>query len=144
MKLIRGAIVTMNPARWVIEDGAVLIDGAEIAAVDEFTTLRALHPNTVVVGSATDLVAPGYINSHQHLTGDRLIQSSIPDDLPPGDSIFKWSVPVHAEHSGDDDELAATLTLAESLLNGITRPLRRGRLLTPNELLLPQGVLALG
>ncbi|MDC0359252.1 amidohydrolase family protein [Acidimicrobiales bacterium] len=133
MKLIRGAIVTMNPARWVIEDGAVLIDGAEIAAVDEFATLRALHPNTVVVGSATDLVAPGYINSHQHLTGDRLIQSSIPDDLPPGDSIFKWSVPVHAEHSGDDDELAATLTLAESLLNGITSTFEAGTVAHPER-----------
>jgi len=131
--LIRPAIVTMNPARSVIADGAALIDGAEIAAVDEFATLRALHPNTAVVGSATDLVAPGYINSHQHLTGDRLIQSSIPDDLPPGDSIFKWSVPVHAQHSGDDDELAATLTLAESLLNGITSTFEAGTVAHPER-----------
>ena len=29
------------------------------------------------------LVVPGYVNAHQHLTGDRLVQSVIPDDLPP-------------------------------------------------------------
>jgi 5-methylthioadenosine/S-adenosylhomocysteine deaminase len=126
MKLVRGAIVTMNPRREVIDDGAVLIDGATITAVGSFADLREAHPDATVFGTATDLVVPGYINGHQHLTGDRLIQSAIPDDLPPGDSIFKWSVPIHAAHSGDDDELAATLTLAESLTNGITTTFEAG------------------
>lgn len=133
MKLVRGAVITMDPERRIIDDGAVLVDGALIAAVGAFAVLQAAHPDADVVGSATDLVVPGYINSHQHLTGDRLIQSSIPDDLPPGDAIFAWSVPVHAAHTGDDDELAATLTLAESLMNGITSTFEAGTVAYPER-----------
>ena len=64
MKLIRGAIVTMNPARWVIEDGAVLIDGAEIAAVDELELAGDQKKQIVADLAATlfdefgDLVVP--------------------------------------------------------------------------------------
>lgn len=133
MKLIRGTVVTMNPERQIIDDGGVLLDGAIIMGVGPFAELRSTHPDAVVHGVATDLVVPGYINGHQHLTGDRLIQSSIPDDLPPGDAIFKWAVPVHAEHTGDDDELSATLTLAESLMNGVTSTFEAGTVAHPKR-----------
>ena len=49
------------------------------------------------------------INAHQHLTGDPLVRSCIPDLLAPGASIFEWSVPLHGAHTGDDDEMSATL-----------------------------------
>ncbi len=133
MKLIRGAVVTMDPERRIIDEGAVLIDGSSIASVGGYAQLAAAHPDAEVAGSATDLIVPGYINGHQHLTGDRLIQSSIPDDLPPGDAIFTWSVPVHAEHTGDDDELSATLTLAESLKNGVTSTFEAGTVAHPDR-----------
>ncbi len=133
MKLVRGAVVTMDPDRRVIDDGAVLVDGALIAAVGTFRELTKLNPDAPVTGLATDLVVPGYLNGHQHLTGDRLIQSTIPDNLPPGDAIFTWAVPVHAEHTGDDDELSATLTLAESLMNGITSTFEAGTVAHPER-----------
>ena len=133
MQLIRGSIVTMNPGRDIIGDGAVLVDGATIAAVGRFDDLLADHPDANVSGSASDLVLPGYVNGHQHLTGDRLIQSSIPDDLAPGEAIFTWVVPIHAEHTGDDDELSATLTLAESLCNGITSTFEAGTVAHPDR-----------
>ncbi|BAN04518.1 amidohydrolase family protein [Ilumatobacter coccineus] len=134
MRIIRGTVVTMNPGREIIDNGAVLIDGTEIAAVGRFDEVRAASPDAKVSGSTSDLVAPGYINGHQHLTGDRLIQSSIPDDLPPGESIFTWVVPIHAEHTGDDDELSATLTLAESLTNGITTTFEAGTVAHPDRI----------
>lgn len=123
----------MNPGRDIIVDGAVAVEGTTIAQVETFDRVRSTHPAAAVTGSATDLVLPGYINGHQHLTGDRLIQSSIPDDLPPGEAIFTWVVPVHAEHSGDDDELSATLTLAESLTNGITTTFEAGTVAHPDR-----------
>ena len=101
MIIVRGTVVTMNPAREIISDGAVVISGDVIAAVGSFDDLRAAHLDANVSGHSGDLVLPGYVNGHQHLTGDRLIQSSIPDDLPPGEAIFSWVVPVHGEHSPD-------------------------------------------
>lgn len=134
MLIVRGTVVTMNTGREVISDGAVAIDGDTITQVDSFEAVRTQWPDATVTGSAGDLVLPGYINGHQHLTGDRLIQSSIPDDLPPGEAIFTWVVPVHAEHTGDDDELSATLTLAESLTNGITTTFEAGTVAHPDRI----------
>ena len=133
MTIVRGTVVTMNPDREIISDGAVVVSGETIAAVGRFDEMRALYPDEEVSGRASDLVLPGYVNGHQHLTGDRLIQSSIPDDLPPGEAIFSWVVPVHGEHSGDDDELSATLTLAESLSNGITTTFEAGTVAHPDR-----------
>lgn len=134
MLIVRGTVVTMNADREVIADGAVAVDGDTIAAVDSYEAVRAQWPGATVSGGAGDLVLPGYINGHQHLTGDRLIQSSIPDDLPPGEAIFTWVVPVHGEHTGDDDELSATLTLAESLTNGITTTFEAGTVAHPDRI----------
>jgi 5-methylthioadenosine/S-adenosylhomocysteine deaminase len=60
-----------------------------------------------VVGGPGNIVTPGFVNAHQHLTGDRLIRSCIPDDILTGEAISDWVVPVHAAHTGDDDELSA-------------------------------------
>lgn len=133
MTIVRGTLVTMNPGREIIGDGAVVIAGETIAAVGSFDEMRAAHPDESVSGHEGDLVLPGYVNGHQHLTGDRLIQSSIPDDLPPGEAIFSWVVPVHGEHSPDDDELSATLTLAESLSNGVTTTFEAGTVAHPDR-----------
>ena len=134
MHVIRGTVVTMNPGREIITDGAIGIDGNTITHVDTFSEVKSKLPNAPVSGTATDLLLPGYINGHQHLTGDRLIQSSIPDDLAPGEAIFAWVIPVHAEHTGDDDELSATLTLAESLSNGITTTFEAGTVAHPDRI----------
>lgn len=134
MLIVRGTVVTMNADREVIGDGAVAIDGDTIALVDSYDAVRARWPDATVAGTVDDLVLPGYINGHQHLTGDRLIQSSIPDDLPPGEAIFTWVVPIHGEHTGDDDELSATLTLAESLTNGITTTFEAGTVAHPDRI----------
>ncbi len=131
--LIRGTVVTMNAARDIIGDGAVAVSGTQIVGVGSFDSISVAHPDSTVHGSSSDLVLPGYINGHQHLTGDRLIQSSVPDDLAPGESIFTWVVPIHAEHTGDDDQLSATLTLAEALTNGVTSTFEAGTVAHPER-----------
>ena len=131
--IVRGTVVTMDADRRILDNGAVLIDGSEITAVGSWDEVRASAPEASVVGSAVDLIVPGYINAHQHLTGDRLIQSSIPDDLPPGEAIFSWVVPIHGEHTPDDDELSAALTMAEALNNGITNLYEAGTVAHPDR-----------
>ena len=133
MRIVRGCVVTMDPDRRIIHGGAVAVDDDVITAVGSFVEVRARHTDAEVSGADTDLVMPGYVNGHQHLTGDRLIQSSIPDDLAPGEAIFTWVVPIHAEHTGDHDELSATLTLAESLSNGVTTTFEAGTVAHPDR-----------
>ena len=132
--LVRGRhVITMNARREIVTDGAVLVDGTLVAGVDRFETLRARHPDAAVMGDADAVVTPGFVNAHQHLTGDRLVRSCIPDDLAPGESIFTWVVPVHAGHTADDDDLSARLALAEALANGITTTVEAGTVAHPER-----------
>jgi 5-methylthioadenosine/S-adenosylhomocysteine deaminase len=124
-------VLTMNARREIVRDGAVAIAGDTIAAVGRADDLRRRHPDAVVLGDAHAVITPGFVNAHQHLTGDRLVHSAIPDDLAPGESIFTWAVPVHAAHSPDDDELSATLACAELVTYGTTTVVEAGTVAHP-------------
>ncbi len=123
----------MNDVRNVVRDGGVAIVGDRIVAVDDFATLRAAHPAAEVIGDGTGIVTPGYVNAHQHLTGDRLIQSCIPDAIDSQEAIFGWAVPVHSAHTGDDDELSAMLGSIAAVTNGITCTVEAGTVAHPER-----------
>lgn len=131
--LVRGDVLTMDAAGTVIADGAVAVVGSMVAAVGPFAELRRLHPDAEVIGSASSIVTPGYVNAHQHLTGDRLVRSSIPDHIDSQESIFGWAVPIHSAHTADDDELSATLSLVEAIGNGITTTVEAGTVAHPER-----------
>jgi 5-methylthioadenosine/S-adenosylhomocysteine deaminase len=124
--LVNADVVTMNPGRDVLVGGAVAIEGDRIVAVGATSELRAAHPGAAEVDLRDCVVTPGMIDAHQHLTGDPLIRSCIPDLLPPGASIFEWSVPVHAAHEPDDDEASAVLSAVEALCAGVTTVVEAG------------------
>ena len=86
-----------------------------------------------MIGDADALVTPGYVNAHQHLTGDRLVHSCIPDAIDSQEAIFGWAVPVHSAHTGDDDELSATLAAIEAVTNGITCTVEAGTVAHPDR-----------
>jgi len=140
--LAHGDVVTMNAAREVLVGGAVVFDEGGIIAAGSTSALLAEHPGAVVHDARGCVVTPGMINGHQHLTGDPLVRSCIPDLLPPGASIFEWSVPLHGAHTGDDDELSATLGAVESLRNGVTTVIEAGTVAHPERM--AAGVLAAG
>ena len=124
--LVNADVVTMNPNRDVLVGGAVAVEGERIVAVGATSALRAVHPDASEIDLAGCVMTPGMVDAHQHLTGDPLIRSCIPDLLPPGASIFEWSVPVHAAHEPDDDEAAAVLSAVEALSAGVTTVVEAG------------------
>ena len=130
--LVRGGdVVTMDAARTVLRDGAVLVKGSTIAALGKFSDLQRENPEAVIIGDADGVVTPGYINAHQHLTGDRLVHSCIPDAIDSQEAIFGWAVPVHGAHTGDDDELSAMLASIEAVMNGVTCTIEAGTVAHP-------------
>ena len=128
-----GDVVTMNTAREVLVGGAVAVAGDVIAAVGSSIELAGRYPEAEVIDATGCVVTPGMVNAHQHLTGDPLIRSCIPDLLPPGASIFEWSVPAHGAHTGDDDELSAVLSSVENLTNGVTTVVEAGTVANPHR-----------
>src|SRR5579872_3261533 len=75
-----GEIVTMNSTRDVLRDGAVAVAGQRIAAVGPSSELLARWPEATRLDARRCIVTPGMVNAHQHLTGDPLARSCIPDD----------------------------------------------------------------
>ncbi len=128
-----GDVVTMNARREVLIGGTVALAGNRIAAVGATSALRPAYPGAAELDASGCIVTPGLVNAHQHLTGDPLVRSCIPDLLAPGESIFLWSVPLHSHHTGDDDELSAILTAAQSVLCGVTTLVEAGTVAHPER-----------
>jgi 5-methylthioadenosine/S-adenosylhomocysteine deaminase len=128
-----GDIVTMNPRREVLVGGTVAISGQRLLAVGSTSALRAAHPHANVLDASGCVVTPGFVDAHQHLTGDPLVRSCIPDLLRPGQSIFEWSVPLHGAHTAEDDEIAATITAVECVRNGTTTVVEAGTVAHPDR-----------
>jgi 5-methylthioadenosine/S-adenosylhomocysteine deaminase len=128
-----GDVVTMNATRDVLVGGAVVLGDDAIVAVGSTRELRAAHPQAELVDATDCVITPGMVNAHQHLTGDPLVRSCIPDLLASGAAIFEWAVPIHAAHTPDDDEVSATLCAVESLLNGVTTVVEAGTVANPDR-----------
>ena len=133
--LLADTALTMLPGAAPLADAAIAIAGDRIAEVGPAADVLARHPGVETLGGPGHLALPGLVNAHQHLTGDRLIRSAIPDDLASGRAIFEWAVPAHAAHTGDDDELSATLSLIEAVCNGVTFTVEAGTVAHPDRVL---------
>jgi 5-methylthioadenosine/S-adenosylhomocysteine deaminase len=134
--LIHGeTVVTMGPDRELVADGAVVVRGDRIVAVTSLADALARFDSDATIGGRGMLVMPGLVNAHQHLTGDRLIKSTIPDDLDFDKVLPQWALPAHAAHTGDDDELSATLDLVEAACNGVTFTVEAGTVAHPERVL---------
>jgi 5-methylthioadenosine/S-adenosylhomocysteine deaminase len=72
--LTGGTIVTMDPARRVIEDGAVALRDGRIVAIDRAAALRGAVQATEVIDCTGHVVFPGLIDVHAH-AGHGLIKS---------------------------------------------------------------------
>ena len=65
--LIRGAqVLTLNPERPVIPDGAVLVEGDRIIGVDSCEVLRQIPGIEQEFGTDDTWVLPGFVNAHYH------------------------------------------------------------------------------
>jgi 5-methylthioadenosine/S-adenosylhomocysteine deaminase len=128
-----GDVVTMNDTRQVLLGGAVAFSDGIIVASGATGALRASYPGAKLIDATDCVVTPGMVNAHHHLTGDPLVRSCIPDLLAPGASVFEWAVPIHGEHTGDDDEMSATLATIECAQNGVTCVIEAGTVAHPDR-----------
>ena len=133
MIIAGGDVVTMNGSRQVLLGGSVVIVDGLIAAIGSTRELHAAYPEATVLDATDCVVAPGMINAHQHLTGDPLVRSCIPDLIAPGASIFEWAVPIHGEHTAEDDEVSARLCAVECARNGVTTVIEAGTVAHPHQ-----------
>lgn len=131
--IVGGDVVTMNANGDILRGGAVAVAGEHIAEVGLADELTSRWPNADCIDASGCVITPGFINAHQHFTGDPLIRSCIPDSIPSHESIFQWAIPAHEAHTPDDEELSATLCAAEAALNGVTTVVEAGTVASPRR-----------
>ena len=134
--------MTMNASGDVFHGGAVAVAGDHIAEVGPADELISHWPDADCIDAAGCVITPGFINAHQHFTGDPLIRSCIPDSISSHEAIFQWAIPAHEAHTPDDEELSATLCAAEAALNGVTTVVEAGTVASPRRV--AAGIQAVG
>ena len=128
-----GRLVTMDEQRRVLTGAALAVGNGRIIDLGDEGTLRRRYLDAATLDAHGGWVVPGFVDAHQHLTGDRLARASIPDTLAPGAAIFEWAVPLHAAHTADDDHLSASLAALEAVSNGVTTLIEAGTVAPPRR-----------
>jgi 5-methylthioadenosine/S-adenosylhomocysteine deaminase len=114
-----GTVVTMDPARRVVEDGAVAVRGDIIIAVGTRAELEARFDAARHVDATGKLVLPGLINGHAHAAMS--LFRGLADDLALNDWLEKYIFPAEARNVTEDFVTWGTrLGVLEMLRGGIT------------------------
>jgi len=66
MLYLHATIITVNPDRDVILDGAILVQGDKIADIGKADSLTSKYPKEEAVELEGTIIIPGLISTHMH------------------------------------------------------------------------------
>ncbi len=116
-----GPVLTGDPDRPFLADGAVLVRDDTVAAVGALEELRRAHPDDELVDVEGRLVMPGLINAHTHAYSayarGMAVHRPTRDFVEILENLW-WRLDRTLEL--EDVELNAATTFVESLRNGVT------------------------
>ncbi len=93
--LEHGLVVTMDPRRRVFADGAIAVRAGAIVDVGPSASLNQRWIATDRLDLEDNVVLPGLVNAHVHLTGLDLFPGLEPADSPVADHLANWALPAH-------------------------------------------------
>ncbi len=118
MLLVNGVVITMDPSRRIITDGAIRIEDDRIASVGKSADLRAQFPAEEPVDVHGQLILPGFVDTHVHLA--QAMIRGCADDLELIDWLVKRVWVLQGNYSAEDGAASAQLCIAEMLKSGTT------------------------
>jgi 5-methylthioadenosine/S-adenosylhomocysteine deaminase len=114
-----GTVVTMNEARAVYEDCAVVVRGDTIVAVGPRSELEAKYVASQTVDARGKLLLPGFINGHTHVP--MTLFRGLHDDVTLNDWLYKYIFPAEAKNVNEEFVRWGTrLAAAEQIRGGVT------------------------
>ncbi|WP_254538371.1 amidohydrolase family protein [Halomarina litorea] len=114
-----GRVVTQNPERDVVEDGAVAVSGDRIEAVGKTADLQADYDADRVLDADGGAVIPGLINAHTHVS-DILLRGAFAADRGLYDWLYNVKRPGVLAMTPEEHEVAADLYCVEAIQSGVT------------------------
>ncbi|MBS3795551.1 MAG: amidohydrolase [Candidatus Thorarchaeota archaeon] len=116
--LIRhGYVLTMNPKREIIPDGAVYIEGNKIKWVGK-TEDSSVYKPELTIDANNMLVMPGLIDTHVHLA--QAMIRGMADDVSLVDWLKKYVWVLQGNYTEEDGRASAELCMAEMIRTGTT------------------------
>lgn len=113
------AVVTMDPARRILQGGGIVVGGNRITQVltrEELTTLRSFTGE--VVHASGCIAIPGFIQTHIHLC--QTLFRGLADDLELLDWLKLRIFPFEAAHNSRSMRVSAQAGIAELFRSGTT------------------------
>ncbi len=117
--ITNGTIVTQNPDREIVEDGAIFIVDDTIEAVGTASEITADYGSDRIIDADGGLVIPGLINTHTHVS-DMLIRGAFTEDRGLYDWIHNAKVPAVAQMTAEEHAVTASMYCLESIYSGTT------------------------
>lgn len=111
-------IITMNPAREIIKDGAILVRGKKIEAVGKAKELIDKYPGEDVFDCEGNVLMPGLIDTHVHLA--QAMIRGCADDLGLLDWLIKRVWVLQGSYTEEDGRASAELCALEMIKSGTT------------------------
>lgn len=122
MLITNGTLLTFREQHEVIPDGAVLVQGDEIAAVDRTTELMARYPDEEILDAQGKLVMPGMICAHTHFYGafarGMALKTAPPSNFPQILEYLWWRL--DKALTLEDVRYSALVCLVDAIRNGTT------------------------
>lgn len=121
MIFTHATVITMNPGREIITDGAIVVSGDRIEAVGKAAELRGRYPDAEEVDLAGHIVMPGLIDTHVHLAQTMLRGLSEGKRLAEFSNwLFGRIFPLQGSYTTADARASARLGVLEMLKSGTT------------------------
>jgi 5-methylthioadenosine/S-adenosylhomocysteine deaminase len=119
LMVIGGIVVTMDVARGIYQDGAVVVKGDTIVAVGPRSELELKYLPAQIIGAKSKLVLPGLINGHTHVP--MTLFRGLHDDVTLNDWLYKYIFPAEAKNVNEEFVRWGTrLAAAEQIRAGVT------------------------
>jgi len=114
-----GTVITMDRARTIHDDGAVVVKGDAIIAVGPRAEIEARYQARQTINAIGKLVLPGFINGHTHVP--MTLFRGIHDDVTLNDWLYKYIFPAEAKNVNEEFVRWGTrLAAAEQIRSGVT------------------------
>ncbi len=114
-----GLVVTLDPARRVLSDGAVAVKDGRIVEVGKAADLRPRYRPGRLLDAGEFVVLPGLVDGHVHVSAEHLARGVAPGDAGPRWTM-EWAVPLYAAVTPEEEHASALLSCLEMIRNGTT------------------------
>jgi 5-methylthioadenosine/S-adenosylhomocysteine deaminase len=117
--IITGTIVTMDAARNIYNDGAIVIAGDTILAAGTRAEIESHYQAAKIIDARGKIILPGFINGHTHVP--MTLFRGLHDDVTLNDWLYKYIFPAEKQNVTEDFVRWGTrLAAAEQIRSGIT------------------------